>query len=232
MGHGRHSRRRLGAGLALLLVVGSAAPTPAAAAAPDPPLEQLGGWTWPPGFTGTWRFGSFPTTSWMRTAVTSAVNAASHTRYRNPDFESTTSASANVTVEYKDSSLSENYCTPGIYNWVGCAKTGISAPFMTWQVWLASNRCWTNGAGGRTCASDTGAFDLQTVTLNEMGHVNVLAHHVNPAYADAVVQADPVPYPNTNWQMRTFRWADGGGLSLLYGSDPCTTPPCPLGAGS
>lgn len=65
-----------------------------------------------------------------------------------------------------------------------------------------------------------------------MGHVNNLGHHVNPAYADAVVQAAPVSYPNTNWSMRTLRWADTGRLSLLYGRDPCTVPPCPLGAGS
>jgi len=127
----------------------------------------------------------------------------------------------------------DNSC-PGLYpnKWVACAKTTPSAPFTTWSVWLASNRCWTNGAGDRTCASDTGAFDVETVTLNEMGHVNVLGHHVNPAYADAVVQELPTSYPNANWQMRAFRWADAGRLSLLYGSDPCTTPPCPLGAGS
>ncbi len=118
----RLSRRWLGAGLAIMLVVGSAAPTPAAAAANDPLLDF--GWTWPPGFTGTWRFGSFPTTSWMRTAVT---NAASHTRYRNPDFEYTTRTSANVTVEYRDGGTS---CA-GKIGWVGCAKTGLNSPFTT-----------------------------------------------------------------------------------------------------
>lgn len=224
MRRGRLPQRWLGAGLALLLVVGSAAPAPAAAAAYDPLLDL--GWTWPAGTTGTWRFGSFPTTSWMRTAVTNAVNTASHTAYANPDFEYTTSSSANVTVEYKDGGTS---CA-GKTGWVGCAKTGISAPFTTWWVWLASNRCWTNGSGGRTCGSDTGAFDAETITLNEMGHVNFLAHHVNPAYADSVVQAQPVSYPNTNWQMRTLRWADTGRLNLIYGQD-CPVPPCPQGAG-
>lgn len=63
-----------------------------------------------------------------------------------------------------------------------------------------------------------------------MGHVNFLAHHVNPAYADSVVQAQPVSYPNTNWQMRTLRWADTGRLNLIYGQD-CPVPPCPQGAG-
>lgn len=226
VGRTRLSERRLHGGIALLLVVGSLAPAPASAAAYDPVLL---GWTWPAGTTGTWRFGSFPTTSWMRTSVTNAINTASHTAYANPDFEYTTSSSANVTMEYKDSSTTS--CTTGVYNWVACAKTTSNSPFTTWWVWLASNRCWTNGSGGRTCGSDTGAFDAQTVTLNEKGHVNNLAHHVNPAYADSVVQAQPVSYPNTNWQMRTLRWADTGRLNLLYGLD-CPTPPCPQGAGS
>jgi len=193
------------------------------AGAYDPVLDL--GWTWPRGTFGTWRFGSFPATAWMRTAVTNALTTASHTIYANPDFEYTTGTSANVTVEYLNSSATS--CTTGVYNWVGCAKTSATSPFTTWRVWLASNRCWTNGAGGRTCTSDTGAFDVETVTLNEMGHVNILAHHVNPAYSDAVVQAGPVSYPNTNWQMRSFRWADLGRLLLLYGGD-CATPPCPL----
>ena len=205
--------RWLGAGLALLLAVGSAAPTPAAAAANDPVLL---GWTWPVNTYGTWRFGSFPATSWMRTGVSNAVYTISRAPYRNPYFTLTTGTSANVTVEYLDSSVTS--CPGAVpYNWVGCAKTTATSPFTTWWVRLASNRCWTNGAGGRTCGSDTGAFDVETVTLNEMGHVNNLAHHVNPAYADAVVQGVPTSYPNTNWQMRTLRWADNGRLYLLYG---------------
>jgi hypothetical protein len=229
MGRSRFPRQWLGAGIALWLAVGTLSPGPATAADYDPVLL---GWTWPAGYTGSWRFGSFPTTAWMRTAVTNAVTTISHSPYRNPDFEYTTGTSANVTVEYVDPSL--NAC-PGLYpyTWIGCAKTSATSPFTTWRVWLASNRCWTNGSGGRTCASDTGAFDVETLTLNEMGHVNILAHHVNPAYSDAVVQAVPTSYPNTDWQMRSLRWADTGRLNLLYGRDPCTTPPCPLsGAGS
>ena len=217
----------MGGVVALLLAVGALSPGPAAAADYDPALL---GWAWPAGTTGTWRFGSFPTTSWMRTAVTNAVNTISHSPYRNPDFEYTTGSSANVTVEYVNSSATP--CTTGVYNWKGCARTTATSPFATWWVWLASNSCWTNGSGGRTCGSDAGALDVETVTLNEMGHVNILGHHANPAYSDAVVQAAPVSYPNANWQMRTLRWADTGRLNLLYGRDPCTTPPCPLGAGS
>ena len=231
MERGRFPRRWLGAGLALWLAVGTLSPGPVGAADYDPPLL---GWTWPAGTTGCWRFGSFPSTSWMRTAVTNAINTISHSPYRNPDFEFTTGTSANITVEYLDSSVTS--CA-GKINWIGCAKTTATSPFRTWWVWLASRTasgtvCWTNGTGGRTCGSDTGAYDAETVTINEMGHVNILGHHVNPAYADAVVQAAPVKYPNTDWQMRTLRWADTGRLLLLYGRDPCVIPPCPLGAGS
>lgn len=203
-----------------------ASPSAAAAAAPDPQLD-LGEWKWSVGYVGSWRFdSSFPTTSWMRTAATNAINTISHSVYANPDFEYTTGSSANVTLQYLNST--QVSCTAGVFHWKGCALTTASSPFTTWWVRLASNFCWTNGAGGRTCGSDTGAYDVQTVTLNEMGHVNILGHHVNPAYSDAVVQAAPVSYPNTNWQMRTLRWADADRLNLLYGCpSPCPNGPLP-----
>lgn len=65
-------------------------------------------------------------------------------------------------------------------------------------------------------------------SLNEMGHVNRLQHHINPAYADAVVQVTMYPYGQTYGTNRALRWADRGALDARYGVDPCTTPPCPL----
>jgi hypothetical protein len=217
------------AGLVLAIASLTSQAGPAAADAADPTLDF--GWTWPQDYVGTYRFDAgYPTASCMRSAASTAVNTISHSPYRNPDFNLTTSTSANVHLQFLSSA---SYSCAGYgYYWVGCAVTSLYSPFTTWWVRLASNYCWTNGAGGRTCGSDSGAYDVQTVTLNEMGHVSFLDHHVNPDYGDAVVQAYPVAYPNTYWSMRYLRWADNTTLNALYGVDECHTPPCPEGADS
>lgn len=184
------------------------------------------GWKWSKGYVGTFRYdSSFPTTTWMRQAATASVNHISHSPYQNPDFNITTSSTANVHLQFLNGDTTS--CA-GSFGWVGCAKTTLNSPFTTWWVILASNRCWTNGTSS-TCTTSS-RFDVQTVTLNEMGHVSFLGHHVNPDYSDAVVQAQPVAYPNTNWSMRTLRQMDNARLGNLYGLDPCTVPPCPEGA--
>lgn len=192
--------------------------------APDPTLDL--GWKWPANTVGTYRFdATFPNIAWMRNAGTASVNHISHSPYRNPDFNLVGSGPANVTLRMLNSAKTQ--CAGLGFFWVGCASTTLNAPFTTWWVTLASNNCWTNGAGGRTCGGDDGAFDVQTVILNEMGHVNFLNHHFNPDYFDAVVQGVPVRFPNANWSMRTLRQMDNAKLKTLYGVDAC---PCPLGA--
>lgn len=197
-----------------------------AANAGDPVLNF--GWRWSNNFVGTYRFTpSFPADAWMRTAASNAVNHISRSPYRNPSFNLTTSGSANVHLQFLNSA--GNNCAGLGFYWVGCAATTLNAPFNTWWVSLANNYCWTNGTNN-WCTHVT-RFDLQSVTLNEMGHVNFLNHHVNPDYTDAVVQAAPVAYPNANWSMRTLRQMDNVTLNALYGYDGCTIPPCPLSAG-
>lgn len=86
-----------------------------------------------------------------------------------------------------------------------------------------------NGGAYRTC-STTSTFDVWTIVLMEMLHVNALDHHANPDYWDAVSQKDPVAYPGTYWQNRSLRWADTSALQYWYGNDSCSTSPCPQSA--
>lgn len=196
--------------------------SPTNANAPDPILDF--GWKWPINYVGTYRFDStFATTGWVRSAASAGVNTISHSPYRNPDFNLTDAAAANVTLRMRNSAT--NNCAGLGYYWVGCASTVLNAPFTTWWVSLASNYCWTNGSSN-TCTT-TSRFDVHTVTLNEMGHVSFLNHHVNPDYGDAVVQAAPVAYQNTYWSMRSLRSMDNTTLLRLYGWDSCQNNPCP-----
>lgn len=213
-----------GAVLATVMLTRLLEPGPALSAANDP---YLGTWKWPTAFGGTYHYHAPFTRSWMQSAVNRANATIGHSDYQNPDFHLTTSSSTNGSVEL----LSNTNSCAGSFGWTACATYSPSA--QTWNLWFATQRCWSDGTN-QTC-SDEVPYDVETVALNEMGHVNTLAHHV-PAvqhyeagsnYDDAVVQkyADPVGHPfGTN---RALRWADLGALRARYGSDPC---PCPQGA--
>lgn len=227
-----------GRAVAVALIIALWAPNPVAANANDP----LGDAIWPTAYTGTYRFGPGLTRAWMRTEVTAAVATMSHTTARNPDFHLTTSSSANGVVDMKN-----NHSTPCPdgdpghvhVEWLACADP---LPDRTWFIWLTNigvsdspDRCWWDGvtSANRTCSylpSEIDTFDVQSVVLNEMGHVNELKLHVNPDYGDAVVQLNPVHYNHAYWKNRAIRWADLGALRTRFGSDPCTVPPCPLGS--
>ncbi|MBI2764042.1 MAG: hypothetical protein HYX54_09935 [Chloroflexi bacterium] len=198
-------------------------PSTTLGAAPDPLKTDV----WGKGFVGTYRFASNVTLGWMKSAISRAVGTISHTAYANPDFHLTSGSSANGTIQYLSSST---YACDISYGWKGC---GDAYSDKTFRVWLASNYCWTDGTSS-TCTGTK--YDAETVALNEMGHVNRLSHHLpatphdtNAAYGDAVVQAIPDPFGHPFGTNRYLRWADLDALHALYGHDPCTLPPCPLG---
>ncbi|MBI2775905.1 MAG: hypothetical protein HYX57_01380 [Chloroflexi bacterium] len=206
-------RRVLGLVIGGFLVI--APISTARAAAPDPIKSDV----WGKGFTGTYRFASNVPSGWMRSAISRAIATISSTSYANPTFRVTTSSTANGTIQYLKPS--SNSCD-GDLSWRACADAYSDKPF---RLWLASDTCWTDGTNS-TCGGTK--YDVETVALNEMGHINRLSHHVNPAYSDAVVQLTPYPYGQIYGTNRFLRWADNDGLHALYGHDPCTLPPCPL----
>lgn len=210
----------------LALAVAASGVLPASANLPDP---YTGTWKWPLNYVGTYRYDSTFGLTWMRNEANAAQPKIGHTAYQNPDFHVTTSTSANGTLKMANSNLVSCF---GSYNWLGCAAYDPST--LKWSVTLAThdsvvrgnNVCWTNDGAYATC-SDHPQYDVWTVVLNEMGHVSTLGHHVNPDYADAVVQASPRFKGEADWKMRDLRSADLQALSNRYGRDPCTIPPCP-----
>lgn len=180
----------------------------AAGAAPDPLKSGL----WGQDFRGTYRFHDM-TLAWMQAAVNRANATIGHIDARNPDFEAST-GTTNGDVHYWPAS--QNDCD-GSLTWIGCADAFSS---LTYRLWLSSGRCWTDGTN-LTCAGTQ--YDVETVALNEMGHVNRLSHHLpeaphgsNPNYSDAVVQAYPDPFGHVFGTNRAIRWADHQALHALY----------------
>lgn len=178
------------------------------AAANDPTYSNV----WGTNYYGVYYFHSADfTLGWMKSAVNTANATIGHRTSRNPDFHETPSTFANGAVHYMSSVT--NLCDGAQY-WKACADAYSN---QTFRLWFASNYCWTDGTNS-TCGGTQ--YDVETVALNEMGHVNRLQHHVNPAYADAVVQAAPYPFSNATYgKNRALRWADIGALNALYGVD-------------
>ena len=208
--------------LAAVALVFATGPRAVLGAANDP---YLGTWKWPTAFGGTYHYHSSFGRTWMQSAVNRANSTIGHSDAQNPDFHLTSASSTNGSVELRSSAT--NPCF-GDYGWVGCAR--YSPTNLTWELWLATEECWTDGTY-QTC-SDSPPYDVQTVALNEMGHVNPLAHHdpgvphyqAGSNYDDAVVQAIPDQVGHTYGTNRALRWADLGALRARYGRDPC---PCP-----
>jgi len=169
--------RRGSAGVlvAVALVFASFDSTSTARAAANDPIYSN---VWGINFVGTYYFHDADfTLSWMRSAVNRANATIGHQTARNPDFHPTASTTANGNVHYM-SSVS-NLCD-GFKYWKACAD---AATDRTFRLYFASNYCWTDGTTS-TCGGTQ--YDVETVALNEMGHVNRLKHHLNPAYGDAV----------------------------------------------
>lgn len=221
-----HLRLPLARALTATLVTVAVTALPAAANAPDP---YTGTWKWPLNYVGTYRYDASLGLTWMRNEGNAAHGVIGHSPYRNPDFHVTTSSSANGTMKMANSNVTS--CL-GSYNWLGCAV--YSPSNLTWAVTLAThdsivrgnNVCWTNDGAYATCSNHP-QYDVWTVVLNELGHVSTLGHHVNPDYSDAVVQRSPRYKGEADWKMRSLRWADNDALRLRYGTDACSTPPCP-----
>ena len=69
-------------------------------------------------------------------------------------------------------------------------------------------------------APPSGCYDVETIALDEFGHVEGLDHHVNEAdgsdYEDAVVQTFSRTKPKAGWDMHAFGPCDVARLQLIY----------------
>jgi len=103
-----------------------------------------------------------------------------HSSARNPDFHSVAESDPHDGHLRMVDGSDPQYLCGGVRYWLACAGTS------TYRLWFSSEYCWRSGAD-HTCFNhpDATDYDLESVALNELGHVNGLAHHLNPRYADA-----------------------------------------------
>jgi len=195
------------AGLALAL-----RPAVVAAHGPDP---LFGTRTWAPnqvvGYS--WESGSVPP-SWMIPAIDAGAGDVAESRHsRAASF--VRQAGAPSTIAYG--------VTPCPSYGIACVdRTGVPTSFA--GLWFRPHLWVFDWGTLRWCqaqlAFTDGCYDVENVTLDELGHIEVLGHHVNfddaSDFTDAVVQASARARPRSGWNQHAFGICDVARLQLEY----------------
>lgn len=213
----RTSRRMLGALLGAVLSAGVLASS-AFAATPDPTLGSA--WPQDTALTYAWTSGAVPPTA-MKTAVNTAASEVNTSkRAKSPSF--TYSSSASNGVSYGP----DNPC--GV-NGLACFRRDAASGY--WHLWFRENGHrydWGTLAWCEMTGSPYGCFEAETITLDELGHVSGLDHHVNlpddSDYLDAVVQTYSHAKAQVGWSVNALGRCDIATLQQVYDVASWTTP--------
>jgi hypothetical protein len=114
--------------------------------------------------------------------------------------------------------------------WVPCDSYGIACMDRsgmyngTFGIWFRPQGWAFDWGYLRWCQGLTtptnGCFDAENVALDELGHVEILGHHVNYSdesdFTDAVVQYAARQRPRTGWNQHAFGRCDVARLQLAY----------------
>ena len=201
---------RLAAAMATLLVLSPMAAV-ATAHGPDPSLSS-GPFGQNQDLTFRWRSGSEPTSA-IKTAIQAAATDANASRASRAATFTYSAAGANP-IGYGSGA------TCGV-NGLACFTRDVPNGFM---IWLREQGHVFDWGTLKWCQSYTsapnGCYDAETITLDELGHVEGLDHHVNYAsdsdYEDAVVQTYSRTKPSTGWNQHAFGRCDVATLQLQY----------------
>ncbi|HYN69118.1 MAG TPA: hypothetical protein VEX41_02785 [Candidatus Eisenbacteria bacterium] len=199
--------------VAALFLLAMAAP-PTAAHGPDPQLGTSGRlWAQDQNVAYTWASGAIPP-AWMATSIdTGAADAGASRRARAATFSRVAGAASKVA--YGGSHPCYSYA-------IACMdRSGVPTSF---ALWFRPHGTWLDWGKLRWCqapdAMVDGCYDAENIALDELGHVEILGHHVNNSTAsdflDAVVQASPRTRPKTGWNEHVFGRCDVARLQLEY----------------
>lgn len=211
----RRTRRQVAILLATASVT-AAAILPAATAVAHGPDPSLGGelWAQDQALTFRWRAGAEPPAA-IKTAIRDAA-----------DDSNTTRNARAATFIYDAAGQSLVGYGPG----ATCGVNGIacftrSAPNGGFTMWLREHGRVFDWGVLRWCQqlaapAPNGCYDAETIALDEFGHIQILAHHINFAddrdYLDAVVQTFSRTKPKEGWDMHVYGRCDVATLQLRY----------------
>jgi len=205
------ARRRRSAGIAAIALALFLAPGSATAHAPDPVLAS-GAFGQNQVLAFRWRSGAEPASA-IKTAILDAADDANASR-----------ASKAASFDYDTSGPNlVGYglgATCGV-NGLACFTRDVPNSF---SIWLREQGHVFDWGTLKWCQSysqpPNGCYDAETITLDELGHVEGLDHHVNYTddsdYLDAVVQTYSRTKPSTGWNAHAFGRCDVASLQMLY----------------
>jgi hypothetical protein len=212
-------RTRRPAETLLSLVIVAMAATSVQAHAPDPSLSGAL-WAQNQQLTFRWRSGSEPPAA-IKTAIRDAASASNATR-----------ASKAATFTYSSSGVSPI----GYGSGATCGVNGIAcftrtAPDGGFTMWLREHGRVFDWGTLKWCQMyadpPNGCYDAETIALDEFGHIQILAHHVNYSddrdYLDAVVQTFSRTKPKDGWNMHVYGRCDVATLQLRYDTTNSST---------
>ncbi|MEX2183661.1 MAG: hypothetical protein WEC14_04395 [Chloroflexota bacterium] len=205
-------RTRRPAATLLMLVVAAMAASSARAHAPDPSLSGAL-WAQNQQLTFRWRSGAEPPAA-IKTAIRGAASASNATR-----------ASKAATFVYSSSGASPiGYGTGATCGVNGIACFTRTAPDGGFTMWLREHGRVFDWGTLKWCQMyadpPNGCYDAETIALDEFGHIQILAHHLNYSddrdYLDAVVQTFSRTKPKDGWKMHIYGRCDVATLQLRY----------------
>jgi hypothetical protein len=159
-----------------------------------------------------WRSGSVPTAA-IKAAITSAATAANASR-----------GSRAATFTYDSAGPNPIGYGAG----ATCGVNGLACftrtPTTGFTLWLREQGHVYDWGTLKWCqayvSAPNGCYDAETITLDELGHVEGLDHHVNYSsdsdYDDAVVQTFSRTKPSTGWNRHSFGRCDVATLQQMY----------------
>ena len=207
----RHqTRAHLGRVLGLAAILTLLLPSATSGHGPDPVFGSL--FTQDQTLRFDWRSGSAPPAS-LRTAIKAAAADATSTRGSQAAIFAYDAAGSNP-IGYG----AGNTCGP---NGIACFTRNAPTGFTMWFREQGHRFDWGSLKWCQTYADPpNGCFDVETIALDEFGHVEGLDHHVNydddRDFADAVVQTVSRAKPQSGWNMHRFGRCDIATLQREY----------------
>ena len=207
--HRDHLRRGTAAFVAVLALALTG--VGAAAHGPDPTLSG-GTFGQNQDLRFRWRSGSEPTAA-IKTAIKAAAADASATRASKAPSFAYDAGGSNPIGYGAGATCGVN----GLACFTRTAPTGFT-------IWLREQGHVYDWGTLKWCQSysspPNGCYDAETITLDELGHVDGLDHHVNYSddsdYEDAVVQTFSRTKPSTGWNRHGFGRCDVATLQRIY----------------
>jgi len=213
----RHRRAAGALALVMALLAVPAWLVPALAATPDP---ILGGGLYAQNAVLAYRWSPAGTPpAAMRTAIANGIADANGTRQsKAPTFAY--SSSAGNLVYY-------GTAVPCGVNALACMRRDTPDWFGVWYRENGHRYDWGTLRWCEMTGSPSGCFEVENVTLHELGHVMVLDHHVNlPDDSDAldsVMQTYQPARPKAGWNAHAFARCDVATLQQQYDVPATTT---------